>query len=159
MKPGTPPREQGDLFRARLAETIDLRHELVRLAGLSDFGMSGREWIGFLPSHTGHMAISPRLVAGPRRACVRPAIALLLVRLDRLAAQPMRVSSGECMGMRASSHPDVSVPVSDLLRSRGADRGPELQARLRGRGWGRPCPVGVAGRVWLHDASRAAALS
>lgn len=64
MKPKTPPSEQDDLFRARLAEMIDMRHELVKLAELIDWETFDREWGGFFPSHTGRPATPPRLVAG-----------------------------------------------------------------------------------------------
>ena len=43
---------------------IDLRHELVTLAGLIDWEFFEREWAGFFPSTTGRPATSPRLVAG-----------------------------------------------------------------------------------------------
>lgn len=64
MKPRTPPREQDDLFRARLVEMIDMRHELVKLTALIDWDVFEREWVGFFPSHTGRPATPPRLVAG-----------------------------------------------------------------------------------------------
>src|SRR5690554_5707321 len=64
MKPKTPPAEQDDLFRARLVEMIDMRHELVKLAELIDWETFDREWVGFFPSHTGRPATPPRLVAG-----------------------------------------------------------------------------------------------
>ena len=41
-----------------------MRHELVRLAALIDWGFFEREWSGFFPSSTGRPATSPRLVAG-----------------------------------------------------------------------------------------------
>ena len=64
MKPRKPPSEQDDLLRARLVEMIDMRHELVKLSALIDWGIFEREWAGFLPSHTGRPATSPRLIAG-----------------------------------------------------------------------------------------------
>ena len=64
MKPKRPPTDQDDLLRARLVEMIDMRHELVKLAALIDWGVFEREWSGFFPSHTGRPATSPRLVAG-----------------------------------------------------------------------------------------------
>ncbi len=51
-------------MRPRLADMIDLRHELVKLAGLIDWEFFEEEWAGFFPSHTGRPATSPRLVAG-----------------------------------------------------------------------------------------------
>ena len=64
MKPKMQPREQDDLFRARLVEMIDMRHELVKLTELIDWETFDREWVGFFPSHTGRPATPPRLVAG-----------------------------------------------------------------------------------------------
>jgi len=64
MKPKSREPEQDDLLRPRLVEMIDMRHELVRLAALIDWGFFERQWAGFFPSHTGRPAASPRLVAG-----------------------------------------------------------------------------------------------
>ncbi|PTR18578.1 hypothetical protein C8J28_1072 [Cereibacter azotoformans] len=64
MKHRPCPPEQNDLFRPRLVDMIDMRHELVTLAGLIDWEFFDREWAGFFPSITGRPATSPRLVAG-----------------------------------------------------------------------------------------------
>uniref|UniRef100_A4WPA8 Transposase InsH N-terminal domain-containing protein n=1 Tax=Cereibacter sphaeroides (strain ATCC 17025 / ATH 2.4.3) TaxID=349102 RepID=A4WPA8_CERS5 len=64
MKHRSRPPEQNDLFRPRLVDMIDMRHELVTLAGLIDWEFFEREWAGFFPSTTGRPATSPRLVAG-----------------------------------------------------------------------------------------------
>jgi len=64
MKPRKPPPEQDDLLRARLVKMIDMRHELVKLETLIDWGVFEREWDGLFPSHTGRPATLPRLVAG-----------------------------------------------------------------------------------------------
>jgi len=64
MKHHPRPPEQDDLLRPRLVELIDLRHELVTLAGLIDWEFFETEWAGFFPSSTGRPATSPRLVAG-----------------------------------------------------------------------------------------------
>src|SRR5918995_509256 len=64
MKHRPRPPEQDDLLRPRLVDLIDLRHELVKLAALIDWGFFEREWSGFFPSTTGRPATSPRLVAG-----------------------------------------------------------------------------------------------
>ena len=64
MKHRTRPPEQNDLFRPRLVDMIDMRHELVSLAALIDWEFFEREWAGFFPSTTGRPATSPRLVAG-----------------------------------------------------------------------------------------------
>jgi IS5 family transposase len=58
------PPEQDDLLRPRLVDMIDLRHELVKLAGLIDWEVFEREWAGFFPSGKGRPATPPRLVAG-----------------------------------------------------------------------------------------------
>ena len=44
--------EQDDLLRPRLNDIIDLRHELVKLAGLIDSGRFEREWARFFPAPT-----------------------------------------------------------------------------------------------------------
>lgn len=41
MKPREQSRGQDDLFRARLDQIIDMRHELVRLGGLIDWQAIG----------------------------------------------------------------------------------------------------------------------
>jgi transposase, IS5 family len=56
--------EQDDLLRPRLADMIDQRHELVKLAALIDWEVFEREWAGFFPSGKGRPATEPRLVAG-----------------------------------------------------------------------------------------------
>lgn len=61
-KPKGP--EQDDLFRARLVEIIDMRHELVKLAALLDWEFFECEWAGFFPSEAGRPATPSRLVAG-----------------------------------------------------------------------------------------------
>jgi IS5 family transposase len=58
------PPEQDDLLLPRLVDMIDLRHELVKLAGLIDWEVFEREWAGFFPSGKGRPATEPRLVAG-----------------------------------------------------------------------------------------------
>ena len=61
-RPRSP--EQDDLLRPRLADMIDQRHELVKLAALIDWAVFEREWAGFFPSGKGRPATEPRLVAG-----------------------------------------------------------------------------------------------
>jgi IS5 family transposase len=56
--------EQDDLLRARLTDIIDMRHELVKLAGLIDWAWFEQEWAGFFPAQDGRPATHPRLVAG-----------------------------------------------------------------------------------------------
>lgn len=50
-RPRSP--EQDDLQRPRLIDVIDLRLELVKLAGLIDWEAFKREWAGFFPSGKG----------------------------------------------------------------------------------------------------------
>lgn len=56
--------EQDDLLCARLTDIIDMRHALVKLAGLIDWEWFEREWAGFFPARDGRPATHPRLVAG-----------------------------------------------------------------------------------------------
>ena len=64
MKHHVRPAEQDDLFRPRLVDLIDLRHELVKLTALIDWEVFAQEWSGFFPSPTGRPATPLRLVAG-----------------------------------------------------------------------------------------------
>jgi hypothetical protein len=64
MQPQKPPPEQDDLWRARLVEMIDMRHELVKQETLIDWDVFEREWTGLFPSHTARPATSTRLGAG-----------------------------------------------------------------------------------------------
>lgn len=64
MKHSPRSPEQDDLLRPRLVDMIDMRHELVKLAGLIDWEVFERRWSGFFPSTTGGPAAPPRLVAG-----------------------------------------------------------------------------------------------
>ena len=64
MKPRTPPDVPAeDLFRNRLDNLIDRRHELVRLAGLIDWECFDSEWGEAFCDH-GRPAIATRLIAG-----------------------------------------------------------------------------------------------
>jgi hypothetical protein len=59
MRPKKPEKTgEGDLFRARLEQIIDLKHELVQLAGKIDWGWIDRE-------------IAPRAAPGSRPAATR----------------------------------------------------------------------------------------
>lgn len=53
MKAKSKGPEQDNLFRARLVDIIDMRHELVRLAALIDWEYFDREWAGYFPSEAG----------------------------------------------------------------------------------------------------------
>ena len=64
MKPRTPPDPPSeDLFRHRLDNLIDRRHELVRLAALMDWDRFDAEWGEAFCEH-GRPAIATRLIAG-----------------------------------------------------------------------------------------------
>lgn len=64
MKPRTPPDPPvEDLFRNRLDNLIDRRHELVRLAALMDWDRFDAEWGEAFCEH-GRPAIGTRLIAG-----------------------------------------------------------------------------------------------
>ena len=54
----------GDLFQQPLAELINLKHPLVKLAELIDWSVFETRWAAFFPSRTGRPASSPRLIAG-----------------------------------------------------------------------------------------------
>ena len=54
----------GDLFQQPLAELINLKHPLVKLAELIDWSVFETHWAAFFPSRTGRPASSPRLIAG-----------------------------------------------------------------------------------------------
>ena len=54
----------GDLFQQPLAELINLKHPLVKLAELIDWSVFETRWAEFFPSRTGRPASQPRLIAG-----------------------------------------------------------------------------------------------
>ena len=54
----------GDLFQLPLADLINLKHPLVKLAELIDWSVFESRWAEFFPSRTGRPASSPRLIAG-----------------------------------------------------------------------------------------------
>ncbi|WP_031407147.1 IS5 family transposase [Thiomonas sp. FB-Cd] len=64
MGPHSPQSPPPDLFRARLDEQINMKHPLVRLAGLIDWDEIHRTFAGHFSSGRGRPALSPRLVAG-----------------------------------------------------------------------------------------------
>lgn len=57
-----PPQE--DLFRSELANLLDQRHPLYRLAGRIDWSVFEHEWGELFASPTGRPAAPPRLIAG-----------------------------------------------------------------------------------------------
>lgn len=63
MGPKTPTTE-GDFFRQRLREQINLKHPLVRLADLIDWDRLNKTMSESFVSHRGRPASSPRLIGG-----------------------------------------------------------------------------------------------
>lgn len=61
-KPSSP--DSGDLFISRLDELINMKHPLVRMAELIDWGEIERSFSASFTSARGRPALSPRLVAG-----------------------------------------------------------------------------------------------
>jgi len=61
-KPSLP--QTGELFRPRLDEPINMKHPLVRLAGLIDWAEIERTFTVSFTSGRGRPALPPRLVAG-----------------------------------------------------------------------------------------------
>ena len=55
---------QDDLFRSELANLIDPRHPLVKLADRIDWSVFEREWSELFASSTRRPAAPPRLIAG-----------------------------------------------------------------------------------------------
>jgi len=64
MAPHSPKSPPPDLFRPRLDEQFNMKHPLVRLAGLIDWDEIHRTFAGHFTSGRGRPALSPRLVAG-----------------------------------------------------------------------------------------------
>ncbi len=64
MRPKPSQPDSGELFRPRLDEQLNMRHPLVRLAGLMDWQQIEQHFAGHFPSGRGRPALAPRLVAG-----------------------------------------------------------------------------------------------
>ena len=64
MQPRQPSRGQDDLFRARLDQIIDMRHEMVRLGGLIDWELIGRKLGDVYTDAPGQPPLPTRLMAG-----------------------------------------------------------------------------------------------
>ena len=64
MRPKPSQPQSGELFRPRLDEQINMRHPLVRLAGLMDWEQIERHFASHFTSGRGRPALAPRLVAG-----------------------------------------------------------------------------------------------
>jgi transposase, IS5 family len=65
MRPSKPdPKEPDDLFRARLSQQLDMRHPLVRLAGLLEWGGLETRFGPLYHPHVGRPGIPIRLMVG-----------------------------------------------------------------------------------------------
>lgn len=64
MRPKPVVPESEDLFRSRLDQQINMRHALVRLAGLIDWPEIERTFSEPFTSGRGRPALAPRLIAG-----------------------------------------------------------------------------------------------
>jgi transposase, IS5 family len=64
MRPREQSRGQDDLFRARLDQIIDMRHELVRLAGVVDWPLIGTRLGDMYTDGPGQPPLPTRLMAG-----------------------------------------------------------------------------------------------
>ncbi len=64
MRPKPAAPEIEDLFRSRLDQQINMRHALVRLAGLIDWAEIERTFTEPFTSGRGRPALAPRLIAG-----------------------------------------------------------------------------------------------
>lgn len=64
MAPHSPKSPPPDLFRARLDEPLNMKHPLVRLAGLIDWYEIHRTFAGHFTSGRDRPVLPPQLVAG-----------------------------------------------------------------------------------------------
>lgn len=64
MKPHTRTAQTAEMFRPRLDELLNMKHPLIRLAGLIDWGLIEQHFAGHFTSGRGRPALPPRLVAG-----------------------------------------------------------------------------------------------
>lgn len=64
MRPKPTQPQTAELFRPRLDEQLNMRHPLVRLAGLMDWEQIERHFASHFTSGRGRPALPPRLVAG-----------------------------------------------------------------------------------------------
>ena len=64
MKPHARTEQTDELFRSRLDEQLNMRHPLVRLAGLINWDEIERSFSVHFTSWRGRPALPPRLVAG-----------------------------------------------------------------------------------------------
>ena len=63
MKPHTRTAQTAEMFRARLDEQLNMKHPLIRLAGLMDWALIEHHFAGHFTSGRGRPALPPRLVA------------------------------------------------------------------------------------------------
>jgi IS5 family transposase len=64
MKPHSRKPETAEMFRPRLDEQLNMKHSLIRLAGLMDWELIERHFAGHFTSGRGRPALPARLVAG-----------------------------------------------------------------------------------------------
>lgn len=64
MRPKSALPQSGELFRQRLDEQLNMRHPLIRLAGLIDWERIEQRFAAHFTSERGRPALPPRLVAG-----------------------------------------------------------------------------------------------
>ena len=103
-KPGTMG--EGDLFRARLEQIINLKHELVQLGGKIDWDWIDDE-IAPLYSDRGRPAIETRFVIG-----LLPAMLAFMLLYYRRAGLIAGIALMDAMAMAAAGAP----PAVELLK-------------------------------------------
>lgn len=64
MKPHTRTAQTAEMFRPRLDEQLNMKHPLIRLAGLMDWALIEHHFADHFTSGRGRPALPPRLVAG-----------------------------------------------------------------------------------------------
>jgi IS5 family transposase len=64
MKPHDRTAQTAEMFRPRLDELLNMKHPLIRLAGLMDWELIEHHFAGHFTSGRGRPALPPRLVAG-----------------------------------------------------------------------------------------------
>lgn len=77
MKPHTRTAQTAEMFRPRLDEQLNMKHPLIRLAGLMDWELIEHHFAGHFTSGRGRPALPPRLVAaysGERDRRFRPIV-------------------------------------------------------------------------------------
>jgi IS5 family transposase len=64
MRPHTRTAQTAEMFRPRLDEQLNMKHPLIRLAGLMDWKLIEHHFTGHFTSGRGRPALPPRLMAG-----------------------------------------------------------------------------------------------